>query len=168
MDPAAIITTLTNSAALRADIASETYHITCETDTATSIHIDLSSQSITSTDDDKQTTVSTPNATVFCFAIVFRLAPLWRQAEGLKTIRGMRTFSNLETEWTMRRETLEAPPLHLPERQRSIARFLDDKPKHGRRHHESQLTRSQRSPHRLHAAQTITPLRADVRTPPST
>ena len=34
MDPAAIITTLTNSAALRADIASETYRITCETDTA--------------------------------------------------------------------------------------------------------------------------------------
>lgn len=109
MNPATIIKTLTNSAALRIGIASETYHITCETDTATSIHIDLSSQSITSTDDDKQTTVSTPNATIFGFAIVFRLAPLWRQAEGLKTIRGMHTFSNLETEWTMRRETLEAP-----------------------------------------------------------
>lgn len=62
MDPAEIITTLTNSAALRADIASETYRITCETDTTTSIHIDLHSQSITSTYDDKQTTVSTPNA----------------------------------------------------------------------------------------------------------
>lgn len=49
MDPAEIITTLTNSAALRADIASETYRITCETDTTTSIHIDLHSQSITST-----------------------------------------------------------------------------------------------------------------------
>lgn len=109
MNPATIIKTLTNSAVLRVDIASETYHITCETDTATSIHIDLSSQNVTSTDDDKQTTVSTPNAAVFCFAIVFRLAPLWRQAEGLKTIRGMHTFSNLETEWTMRRETLEAP-----------------------------------------------------------
>ena len=109
MNPATIIKTLTNSAALRADIVSETYHITCETDTATSIHIDLSSQSITSTDDDKQTTVSTPNTAVFCFAIVFRLAPLWRQAEGLKTIRGMHTFSNLETEWTMRRETPEVP-----------------------------------------------------------
>ena len=159
MDPTAIITTLTNSAALRTDIASETYHITCKTDTTTSIHIDLHSQSITSTYDDKQTTVSTPNAAVFCFALVFRLAPLWRQAEGLKTIRGMHTFSNLET---------ECPPLPRPERQRSIARFLDDKPKYGRRHHESELTRSQRSPHRLHAAQTITPLRADVRTPPST
>lgn len=109
MDPAAIITTLTNSAALRADIASETYHITCETDTTTSIHIDLHSQSITSTYDDKQTTVSTPNVTVFCFALTFRLAPLWRQAEGLKTIRGMHTFSNLETEWALRRETLEDP-----------------------------------------------------------
>ena len=109
MNPATIIKTLTNSAALRADIASETYHITCETDTATSIHIDLSSQSVTSTDDDKQTTVSTPNTAVFCFAIVFRLAPLWRQAEGLKTIRGMHTFSNLETEWILCRETLEAP-----------------------------------------------------------
>lgn len=109
MNPATIIKTLTNSAALRTEIASETYHITCETDTATSIHIDLSSQSITSTDDNKQTTVSTPNATVFCFAIVFRLAPLWRQAEGLNTIRGMHTFSNLETEWTMRREKPEVP-----------------------------------------------------------
>ena len=109
MDPTAIITTLTNSAALRTDIASETYHITCKTDTTTSIHIDLHSQSITSTYDDKQTTVSTPNAAVFCFALVFRLAPLWRQAEGLKTIRGMHTFSNLETEWTLRRETLEDP-----------------------------------------------------------
>lgn len=109
MNPATIIKTLTNSAALRVDITSETYHITCETDTATSIHIDLSSQSVTSTDDDKQTTVSTPNAAVFCFTIVFRLAPLWRQAEGLKTIRGMHTFSNLETEWTMRRETPEVP-----------------------------------------------------------
>ena len=109
MDPAAIITTLTNSAALRADIASETYHITCKSDTTTSIHIDLHSQSITNTYDDKQTTVSTPNVTVFCFALIFRLAPLWRQAEGLKTIRGMHTFSNLETEWTMRRETPEVP-----------------------------------------------------------
>ena len=109
MNPATIIKTLTNSAALRADITSETYHITCETDTTTSIHIDLHSQSITSTYDDKQTTVSTPNATVFCFAIVFRLAPLWRLAEGLKTIRGMHTFSNLETEWTLRRETPEVP-----------------------------------------------------------
>lgn len=109
MDPAAIITTLTNSAALRADITSDTYHITCETDTTTSIHIDLHSQSITTTYDDKQTTVSTPNAAVFCFAIVFRLAPLWRQAEGLKTIRGMHTFSNFETEWTLRRETPEGP-----------------------------------------------------------
>lgn len=54
MDPAAIITTLTNSAALRADITSGTYHITCKTDTTTSIHIDLHSQSITSTYDDKQ------------------------------------------------------------------------------------------------------------------
>ena len=97
MNPTTIIKTLTNSAALHVDIVSETYHITCETDTATSIHIDLSSQSVTSTDDDKQTTVSTPNAVVFCFAIVFRLAPLWRQAEGLKTIREMHTFSNLET-----------------------------------------------------------------------
>ena len=109
MDPAAIITTLTNSAALRADIASETYHITCETDTTTSIHIDLHSQSITSTYDDKQTTVSTPNVTVFCFALIFRLAPLWRQAEGLKTIHGMHTISNFETEWTLRRETPEGP-----------------------------------------------------------
>ena len=109
MKPATIIKTLTNSAALRIDIASETYRITCETDTATSIHIDLSSHSVTSTDDDKQTTVSTPNAAIFCFAIVFRLAPLWRQAEGLKTIRGMHTFSNLETEWTMRRQTPEVP-----------------------------------------------------------
>ena len=75
MNPATIITTLTNSAALRADITSDTYHITCETDTTTSIHIDLHSQSITSTYDDKQTTVSTPNVTVFCFALVFRLAP---------------------------------------------------------------------------------------------
>lgn len=108
MNPATIIKTLTNSAALHVDIASETYHITCETNTATSIHIDLSSQSVTSTDDNKQTTVSTPNAAVFCFAIVFRLAPLWRQAEGLKTVRGMRTFSNIETEWILCRETLEA------------------------------------------------------------
>ena len=53
--------------------------------------------------------MSTPNVTVFCFALVFRLAPLWRQAEGLKTIRGMHTFSNLETEWTLLRETLEDP-----------------------------------------------------------
>lgn len=109
MNPATIIKTLTNSAAFRADIASETYHITCETDTATSIYIDLSSQSVTSTDDDKQTTVSTPNTAVFYFAIVFRLAPLWRQAEGLKTIRGMHTFSNLETEWILCRETREDP-----------------------------------------------------------
>ena len=109
MDPAAIITTLTNSAALRADITSDTYHITCESDTTASIHVDLRSQSITSTDHDKQKTVSTPNAAVFCFAIVFRLAPLWRQAEGLKTIRGMHTFSNFETEWTLRRETPEGP-----------------------------------------------------------
>ena len=109
MDPAAIITTLTNSAALRADVTSDTYHITCETDTTTSIHIDLHSQIITSTYDDKQTTVSTPNVTVFCFVLIFRLAPLWRQAEGLKTIRGMHTFSNLETEWTLRRDTLEDP-----------------------------------------------------------
>lgn len=109
MDPAAIITTLTNSAALRADIASETYRITCETDTAASIHIDLHLQSITSTDHNKQITVSTPNATIFCFAIVFRLAPLWRQAEGLKTIHGMHTISNFETEWTLRRETPEGP-----------------------------------------------------------
>lgn len=109
MNPATILKTLTNSAALHVDIVSETYHITCETDTATSIHIDLSSQSVTSTDDDKQTKVSTPNAAVFGFAIVFRLAPLWRQAEGLTTIRGMHTFSNLETEWTMRRETPEVP-----------------------------------------------------------
>ena len=109
MDPAAIITTLTNSAALRADIASETYRITCETDTATSIHIDLHLQSITSTDHNKQTTVSTPNATIFCFAIVFRLAPLWRQAEGLKTIHGMHTISNFETEWTLREKHRRAP-----------------------------------------------------------
>ena len=79
MNPATIITTLTNSAALRTDITSDTYHITCETDTTTSIHIDLHSQSITSTYDDKQTTVSTPSAAVFCFALVFRLAPLWRR-----------------------------------------------------------------------------------------
>lgn len=109
MNPATIIKTLTNSAALRVDITSETYHITCETDTTASIYIDLHSQSITSTYDNKQTTVSTPNVTVFCFALAFRLAPLWRQAKGLKTIRGMHTFSNLETEWTMRRETPEVP-----------------------------------------------------------
>ena len=109
MNPATIIKTLTNSAALRADIASETYRITCETDTATSIHIDLHSQSITSTDHNKQTTVSTPNATIFCFALIFRLAPLWRHAEGLKTIHGMHTISNFETDWTLRRETLADP-----------------------------------------------------------
>lgn len=109
MDPAAIITTLTNSTALRTDISSDNCHITCEIDTTTFIHIDLHSQSITSSYDDKQTTVSTPNATIFRFAIFFRLAPLWRQAEGLKTIRGMHTFSNLETEWTLLRETLEDP-----------------------------------------------------------
>lgn len=109
MNPAAIITMLTNSAALRANITSDTYHITCETDTATFIHIDMGSQSITSTSAGKQTTVNTPNATIFCFAIVFRLAPLWRQAEGLKKIHGMHTFRKLETEWTLRRETPEFP-----------------------------------------------------------
>ena len=109
MDPAAIITTLTNSTALRTDISSDNCHITCEIDTTTFIHIDLHSQSITSSYDDKQTTVSTQNATIFRFAIFFRLAPLWRQAEGLKKIHGMHTFSNLETEWTLRRETPEIP-----------------------------------------------------------
>lgn len=109
MNPATIINTLTNSVALRADITSDTYHITCESNTTTSIHIDLHSQSITSTDHDKQNTVSTPNAAIFCFAIVFRLAPLWRQAEGLKTIHGMHTISNFETEWVLRRETPEGP-----------------------------------------------------------